>query len=259
MSCTALAITGEPVLALIGLGGVLLATGAMLMLVTRNRRGQAAAAMTVLLVITGGLIAVSSEYSPVHAATFACARSGSPNASSDHPSGVGSRTNSPSTSPPSTSPTRTRPSPSVKPVSSTRPTGTSPTGTSPTGTSPTGTSPTSTSPPGDGALTIIQTSVMSGLGPGIAPTTITGTITNSGTSSTFVTTVTVAISDVVKATGAVAGTCDASDYVLSDPTMPVGQVLDPGQSADFTGAQIGFSDKAANQDACRSSVIRSAL
>jgi hypothetical protein len=96
---------------------------------------------------------------------------------------------------------------------------------------------------------------MTGLAPGIAPRAITGEVTNSGGTSTFVTTITVSIVEVVKATGAAAGTCDASDFVLLDPVMPVGQALDPGKFAAFAGAQIGFNDKPTNQDACRNAAI----
>jgi hypothetical protein len=51
------------------------------------------------------------------------------------------------------------------------------------------------------------------------------------------------------------GICDASDYILLDPEMPVGLVLAPGVSTHFAGARIGFSDKATNQDACQRAVI----
>jgi len=37
--------------------------------------------------------------------------------------------------------------------------------------------------------------------------------------------------------------------------MPVGQVLAPGDSADFAGARIGFNTKAVNQDACKNALV----
>ncbi len=117
-------------------------------------------------------------------------------------------------------------------------------------------SPGSSSGAGPGAtlarLTIVQTSTMTGLAPGIAPADITGRITNHGTRNTFVAAVTVSISGV---TGPAAGTCDASDYVLLDTVMPVGRTLAPGGSADFAGARIGFYNKTINQDACQHAVI----
>jgi hypothetical protein len=107
----------------------------------------------------------------------------------------------------------------------------------------------------DGGLTIVQTSRMTGLAPGIAPAAITGTITNRAETSTVVTAVIVHIGAVTMAVAASAGTCDASDYILLGATMPVGQTLAPGESANFAGAQIGFNDKTVNQDACRRAVV----
>ena len=104
-------------------------------------------------------------------------------------------------------------------------------------------------------LTIVQTSTVSGLGPGIAATVITGTITNHAMTTTVVAAVTVSIAAVTKASLAATGSCDASDYVLLDPVMTVGQSLAPGGSASFAGAEIGFSDKPVNQDACQNAVI----
>jgi hypothetical protein len=119
-------------------------------------------------------------------------------------------------------------------------------------------SPSNTPSPGpttDDGLTIVQTSTMTGLAPGVAPAAITGTITNRAATSTVVTAVTVDIAGVTKAVAASAGTCDASDYILLGANMPVGQTLAPGESANFAGAQIGFNDKTVNQDACRRAVV----
>lgn len=96
---------------------------------------------------------------------------------------------------------------------------------------------------------------MTGMAPGIAPVAITGIVTNDGTGSTFVAAVTVSIASVTKNPAAGPGTCDASDYVLLGVAMPVGLTLAQGESADFTGAQIGFNDTTTNQDACRGSVV----
>lgn len=110
----------------------------------------------------------------------------------------------------------------------------------------------SSAPVGAADLTIIQTSTMAGLAPGVAPAVISGTITNRGSASTYVAAVTVTITGVTAAT---VGTCDTSDYLLLDKAMPVGRTLRPGESANFTGARIGFYDKAVNQDACQRAVI----
>jgi hypothetical protein len=124
--------------------------------------------------------------------------------------------------------------------------------------SPQVSNPTNTPSPGlttDDGVTIVQTSTMTGLAPGVAPVAITGTITNRAATSTVVTAVTVDIAAVTKAVAATGGTCDASDYILLGATMPVGQTLAVGESANFAGAQIGFNDKTVNQDACRRAVV----
>jgi hypothetical protein len=191
VSCTPLASTGSPVLATIGIGGVLLAAGVLLVLLTRARDGRSAATvMLLLLVIGGGLVGLLASGS-ASAATSDCASSTIPGGAVGSPS-----------------------------------------------------------PAGADSLSITQTSTITGLGPEIAPVPITGTITYVGTASALVTAVTVHIASVTRAPSTL-GSCDASDYVLLDPDMPVGATLTPGQSAPFTGARIGFNDKTVNQDACQ--------
>ncbi|WP_375386417.1 hypothetical protein [uncultured Microbacterium sp.] len=107
----------------------------------------------------------------------------------------------------------------------------------------------------DGGLTIIQTSVNTGIKPGAAPTMLAGEITNHGTTSTFVAEVTVSIDSVTKAPDAVEGQCDAADYVLTYASMPVARTLDPEGSVQFSGAQLSLSDTAANQDACKYATV----
>lgn len=100
-------------------------------------------------------------------------------------------------------------------------------------------------------LAISQTSVLSGLAPGVDPVPVTGVVANNGTAPVTVTAVTVSIGRVGKAADAVPGTCDAGDYVLTASRMPVGTTLDAGESATFAGATLGFNDKSTNQDACK--------
>jgi hypothetical protein len=108
----------------------------------------------------------------------------------------------------------------------------------------------------ENVLTITQTSTMSNLAPGRDPEPITGLVVNHGPDDTFITAIVVDIVGVVRATGAAAGTCDASDYLLLDVRMPVGQPLAPyGGSTAFAGASIGFNDKSTNQDACQGARI----
>ena len=109
---------------------------------------------------------------------------------------------------------------------------------------------------GDNSLTITQTSTMEGLAPGVAPAEITGLVVNNGPDSTHVTAIAVEIVSVTTEPGSPTGTCDATDYVLLDPRMPVNRTLGPGGSTTFTGASIGFSNKSTtNQDACQRATI----
>lgn len=106
-------------------------------------------------------------------------------------------------------------------------------------------------------LLITQTAAPTTMAPGVAAGTISGTVTNNATNNAFVTTVTVAIGTVNKATGAV-GTCDANDYTLTGASMKVGATgtdLAPSASANFTGATLGFNNKTTNQDGCKGATV----
>ena len=111
--------------------------------------------------------------------------------------------------------------------------------------------------PANNSLTIVQTSVMEGLAPGIAPKAIAGIVSNNGPDSTFITAIKVEIVGVVvDPTAATPGACDPSDYYLRDSRMPVGRILGPGGVTWFAGAAIGFSNKSINQDACKGATIQ---
>jgi hypothetical protein len=106
------------------------------------------------------------------------------------------------------------------------------------------------------SLTIVQTSVNSGLSPTQPPSTITGLVINNGPDDTYITTVTVSITSVTKSPTAVPGVCDASDYVILNPQMPVNAPLGAyGGSTGFAGAQIGFFNKPTNQDQCQGATV----
>jgi hypothetical protein len=106
------------------------------------------------------------------------------------------------------------------------------------------------------SLTIIQTSVMEGLVPGIEPVAITGTVTNNGTDSTDIAAIDVEIAGIITDPDAAPGSCDPGDYVLLNPRMLVGRTLSPGGSTEFAGASIGFNNKSTNQDTCKSAIVR---
>lgn len=181
MTCEPLAYTGSGVQLgmLVILGIVLLAVGAIVILLTRRRGRSACVAM--LLLITGAGVAISAG-SPTPALAGEC-------------------------------------------------------------------------PPINNSLTVVQTSVMDDLAPGIVPVTITGIVTNVSDDSTVITAVNVEIAGVSIRSGSAPGVCDASDYVLLDPRMPVGRTLAPGGSTAFAGASIGFSNKSTNQDTCKGATI----
>ena len=106
------------------------------------------------------------------------------------------------------------------------------------------------------SVTVTQATAPTNLAPGTPAGAITGTITNSGTVNAYVTSVTVAIASVTKATGAVTGTCDATDYTLTGAVMAVGKdIASGGGTQAFSGATLGFNDKATIQDACKGATV----
>jgi len=106
-------------------------------------------------------------------------------------------------------------------------------------------------------LTVVQTSTVSGMGPGVAAQPLSGTFDNPNSGSTYVGTVTVSISSVTKAGGAPAGSCDATDYTLTGATMTVDAQVPAGNAkGSWGGATIAFNDKpAVNQDACKGATV----
>jgi hypothetical protein len=116
-----------------------------------------------------------------------------------------------------------------------------------TGTATTGTSV---------GVTVVQTSAVTGLAPGGAAQTLSGNFDNTNTGPAFVGTVTASISSVTKAGGAPAGTCDATDYTLTNAAMTVNAQVPAGTGQGaWTGATIQFNNKATVQDACKGATV----
>lgn len=115
---------------------------------------------------------------------------------------------------------------------------------------------TATSSTGVTVLSASSTAI-TGLAPGAVATLgdISGTVSNPSGEAVYVTQVVASISGVAKAAGAVAGTCDASDYALSNATMPVGAEVARGGSVAFSGANVSFNNKATSQDACKGATV----
>ncbi len=83
------------------------------------------------------------------------------------------------------------------------------------------------------------------------------TVTNdSATESAYVTQVVASIALVTKADGAADGTCDATDFTLTDELMSNGaKDLVKGASTTFSGAKLSFNNKTVNQDACKGAAV----
>lgn len=107
------------------------------------------------------------------------------------------------------------------------------------------------------AITVVQTSTVTGLQPGGTAQTLRGNFNNLNTSPVYVTDVVASIASVAKATGAPDGTCDASDFSLVGATMAVGHEVASGEGVDgWGGATIAFNNKTgANQDGCKGATV----
>lgn len=107
------------------------------------------------------------------------------------------------------------------------------------------------------AVTVVQTSTVTDLQPGGSAQTLSGTFNNPNSGPVYVGTVTASIASVTKAGGAPAGTCDATDYTLTNAAMTVAAEVPAGNAQGaWTGATIAFNNKAAvNQDACKGATV----
>jgi hypothetical protein len=106
------------------------------------------------------------------------------------------------------------------------------------------------------ALTANQTSTLTAMYPGDSAQTISGDFDNPNPGPIFVSTVTASIASVTKASGAPAGTCDATDFTLANAIMTVNaQVASGTANGSWTGATIQFNNKATNQDACKGATV----
>jgi hypothetical protein len=105
-------------------------------------------------------------------------------------------------------------------------------------------------------VTAVQTTTIANLRPGGAAQTLSGNFTNTNTGPVYVTNVVVTIASVVKDAGAVAGTCDATDYAITGGTMAVGAEVPVGTAQGaWSGATIAFVDKGTVQDQCKLATV----
>jgi hypothetical protein len=107
-------------------------------------------------------------------------------------------------------------------------------------------------------LRVNQTTSLGPVAPGIPAQTLNGDFDNRNAGSVHVRAVKVSIGAVVKATGAAAGACDSSDFVLSHRTAKVGSDVPGGRGAGaWTGPTIAFNDKpGVNQNPCMGATVK---
>lgn len=110
-----------------------------------------------------------------------------------------------------------------------------------------------------GTVVVAQTSVITAVNPGRAAQALSGTITNpaGAASSVYVTSLSVTLASVSKATGAPSGACAVTDYTLTGGTsVAVGQNIDPGASVTWSGPTIAFNNSTTvNQDGCKGATV----
>ncbi|HEY1537800.1 MAG TPA: hypothetical protein VGF63_00275 [Solirubrobacteraceae bacterium] len=106
------------------------------------------------------------------------------------------------------------------------------------------------------ALTVNQTGTLTAMYPGDSAQTLSGNFDNTNSGPTHVGTVTASIGTVTKAGGAPAGTCDATDFTLTNAAMTVNADVPVGTAqGTWTGATIKFNNKVTNQDGCKLATI----
>jgi hypothetical protein len=100
-------------------------------------------------------------------------------------------------------------------------------------------------------ITVNQTSVITGLAPGVAAQVLSGNFTNTNAGPVHVATVTVTVAS----TSAGAG-CTAADFTIVGGVMTVNADIPAGSATGtWTGATIVFNSTAANQDACKLATV----
>ena len=106
------------------------------------------------------------------------------------------------------------------------------------------------------SVTVTQTTTLSPMYPGDSAQTLSGKFNNANSGSVYVGTITVSIGSVTKAGGAVAGTCDATDFTLAGAAMTVNADIPSGTAqGNWTGATIKFNDKGTSQDQCKGATV----
>lgn len=100
-------------------------------------------------------------------------------------------------------------------------------------------------------IVVVQTSTITGMGPGIAAQTLSGNFDNSSDGPSYVDTVTVVVDGTDQAG------CTADDYTITGSPMTVADEVAAGDAQGaWTGATIAFlNDPTRNQDACQGATV----
>ena len=104
------------------------------------------------------------------------------------------------------------------------------------------------------SISVTQTSVIAGMGPGSAAAPVTGFVTNRGASPVALDRISVTISG-ISTSREISGACPATDFSITGKWMPIRATLAPGESAPFAGAFIRFLDQNNNQDTCKNAAL----
>lgn len=107
------------------------------------------------------------------------------------------------------------------------------------------------------AVTVVQTSDISGIAPGSGTHALSGNFNNPNDGSVYVATVSVSIDSVVDSEGEPAVGCEADDYVIAGSPMTVNANVPSGTGVgSWSGATIAFVNEAAeNQDGCKNATV----
>ena len=108
------------------------------------------------------------------------------------------------------------------------------------------------------SLSVNQTADLASVSPGVPAQTLSGTFNNPNGQPVHVSTVRVSIAKVVKASGAAAGSCNASDFTLTHRTIAVAADVPSGRgTGSWTGGTVAFNNKPGiDQNACQGATVK---
>jgi hypothetical protein len=107
------------------------------------------------------------------------------------------------------------------------------------------------------AVAVNDESLTVALRPGGPAQALRGSFSNPGEGPVFITSVTASVERVTKAADAPAGTCDTSDYEITQATMPVEAEVGVGtRQGSWSGASLSFVNKpTVDQDGCKGATV----